>query len=121
MKTRNGIVIACAALIVLLGSTGLWLSGWFTGADDMTGMRLSNAATYQAGPYRVAVAINPEAPEVGDNQFMVMLSNTDGEPVTDASIKAFGEMAAMGAMPAMRAPADLDEIEPGVYLSLIHI
>lgn len=121
MNTRNKLLAIGAVIIVLAGSTGLWLSGWLVGGDDMSRMNLSDAATYQSGPFRVTVAINPQAPEVGENRFTVMLADSDGEPVSGASINAFGEMPAMGAMPAMRAPADLEELSPGLYAGPLYL
>ncbi len=81
----------------------------------MSDMKLTDATTYKSGPFRVTVAINPTAPEVGKNQFTVKVADSSRNPVTGASIKAFGEMAAMATMAAMRAPADLEEVEPGLY------
>jgi Cu(I)/Ag(I) efflux system membrane fusion protein len=79
------------------------------------GVMADDAPVYQSGPYRVSVAVNPEAPTVGDNKLMVKVMDAQGNPVADAQIEAFGQMAAMGAMPAMRAPANLKQVAPGEY------
>ncbi|MBA3562591.1 MAG: efflux RND transporter periplasmic adaptor subunit, partial [Gammaproteobacteria bacterium] len=75
----------------------------------------SDMPMYRAGPFHVGVEVDPASPEVGDNRLTVVVQDTGGEPVSDASIRAAAEMAAMGAMPAMRAPAELEEIAPGRY------
>src|SRR5690606_38646689 len=62
------------------------------------------------------VAVAPEAPVGGSNTLTVRLQDTQGNPVSDATIRAVAEMPAMGAMPAMRAPAETHETSPGVYV-----
>lgn len=69
---------------------------------------------YRAGHFEVGVKTEPETPRVGDNRLIVEVRDADGKPVS-ASINAYAEMPAMGAMPAMRAPADLRETAPGRY------
>jgi Cu(I)/Ag(I) efflux system membrane fusion protein len=71
---------------------------------------------YEAGPFRLAVWVQPETPTVGENRLFLSLQDREGDPIADASIKAVATMPAMGAMPAMQAPADLEEIEPGLYV-----
>lgn len=69
-----------------------------------------------AGPFKVAVTIQPETPQVGKNTVQIQVKDQDGKPVTGAIVRSVGEMPAMGAMPAMYAQADIREIEPGIYL-----
>ena len=70
---------------------------------------------YRSGPYRLDVSIEPATPRVGENVLSVVLRNADGEPLENAEIKVVAEMPAMGAMPAMQAPAEMMQIEPGLY------
>ena len=76
---------------------------------------LSVSAAYQSGPFQLGVEIDPKTPRVGENDLTLVLLDDSGEPVSGAAIKAVAEMPAMGAMPAMQAPADMQEIEPGLY------
>lgn len=80
-------------------------------SSDPTGLQ----PTYRAGPFNLGVEVIPETPAVGENHLRVRLEDREGEPVRGASIRAVAEMPAMGTMPAMQAPADMREIEPGVY------
>lgn len=70
---------------------------------------------YAAGPFRLDAQVAPAAPVVGKNTLTVRLQDAAGRPVRDATIRAVAEMPAMGAMPAMRAPAEMQETAPGVY------
>jgi len=70
---------------------------------------------YRAGGLDVGITTVPATPRVGDNRLIVELRTPDGEPVSDVAIEAYAEMPAMGAMPAMRAPADLEQVAPGRY------
>jgi len=69
---------------------------------------------YRAGDFEIGVITDPKTPRVGDNRLIVEVRDAAGNPVSTA-IDAFAEMPAMGAMPAMRAPADLKETAPGRY------
>lgn len=71
---------------------------------------------YRTGPFKLGVSISPEKPVVGDNTLQIILHTRDDKPVTGANISAIAEMPAMGSMPAMRAPAEMQETRPGVYV-----
>ncbi|MEQ9450972.1 MAG: efflux RND transporter periplasmic adaptor subunit [Pseudomonadales bacterium] len=73
-----------------------------------------NMPKYRAGDFEIGIVTDPETPRVGDNRLIVEVRDAEGKPVSTA-IDAFAEMPAMGAMPAMRAPADLKETSPGRY------
>lgn len=73
------------------------------------------ALPYRSGPYRLDVQVQPQTPKVGENTLTLRLQNQNGEPIRGASIRAVAEMPAMGTMPAMQAPAEMTEVEPGVY------
>ena len=115
MNTSIRKVLAVIALVLVFAGLGVgigFLRDKSGGGDSST---MNNATTYESGPFRVTISVNPSAPRVGKNQLTVKVADAQGDPVSGASIKAFGEMPAMGAMSAMRAPADLEEREPGMY------
>jgi Cu(I)/Ag(I) efflux system membrane fusion protein len=120
MKNLKFTLLIALPVVLIAGAIGFFGFRYFAGAG-MAPMNMADATTYESGPFRVTVDINPEAPQVGDNQFMVKVADAQGEPVTGASIKAYGEMAAMGAMASMRAPADLDEVQPGLYAGPLNL
>ncbi|MDZ7752901.1 MAG: efflux RND transporter periplasmic adaptor subunit [Gammaproteobacteria bacterium] len=70
---------------------------------------------YRSGPFHVGVEVVPTSPDVGENRLRVLLRTPLGEPARGATIRAVAEMPAMGTMPAMRAPAEMTEVEPGLY------
>lgn len=96
------------------GRQGLELAGGASKVAE-TSAGKENGYSYQAGPYRFDIDIVPEKPVVGKNTLTLRLANEQGKPIPDAKIRAVAEMPAMGAMPAMQAPADITEIEPGLY------
>lgn len=103
---------------LLLLVAGVWLGTQLTGGRDAPERTAADAAAplpYQAGPYRLDVRVTPEAPVVGENRLRIVLRDAAGEPVRQAQIRAVAEMPAMGAMPAMQAPAQMREVSPGVY------
>lgn len=76
---------------------------------------------YRAGGLEVGVTTVPATPRVGDNRLIVELHTPDGDPVSDVEVEAFAEMPAMGAMPAMRAPADLEQVAPGRFEGSVNL
>jgi len=71
---------------------------------------------FHSGDRQMAITPDPRTPKVGDNTLIIKLSDPQGNPATGLAIEAYAEMPAMGAMPAMRAPAGrLNEIAPGHY------
>lgn len=75
----------------------------------------SGMPRYRAGDLEIAVDIDPATAQVGDNKIMIEVRDAEGQPVQDIDIDAYAQMPAMGAMPAMRAPADLEKVSPGRY------
>ncbi len=80
--------------------------------DDVS---IENADFVTAGPFQVAVSVNPETPQVGKNHILIQVRDQQGQPVEGAKVRAVGEMPAMGAMPPMYAQADITETSPGIY------
>lgn len=100
------------------GRPGLELSSGGTPLQSGSAGSMASAdetLPYRSGPYRLDVQVQPQTPKVGENTLTLRLQNKDGTPVTGAAIRAVAEMPAMGTMPAMQAPAEMAETEPGVY------
>lgn len=119
---RNYLLVALVTIV--LGIIAGWIlpgeySGKFPDINFGVSMQDSNNTESMqmvtSGAYKIGIQINPETPEVGENKLTLSLSDQQGNPVSGADIKAYGEMAAMGAMQAMRAPASLQETSPGMY------
>ena len=68
-----------------------------------------------AGPYRVKVTVNPEKPKVGINQVKIKVEDDKGNAIRGAHLKTVAVMPSMGSMPAMYAPAEMQETSPGIY------
>ncbi len=75
----------------------------------------SNMPRYRTTGLEVGVMVDPATPKVGKNDLIIELSDPGGNPISGVTIEAFAEMPAMGAMSAMRAPADMEETAPGHY------
>ncbi|MBG56928.1 MAG: efflux transporter periplasmic adaptor subunit [Porticoccus sp.] len=111
--TRRTIFFSVAVIGLLVAGTLSLL--WLSGDDAATTDGPSRQAAYRAGPFQLGIELAPETPRVGENTLTLVLLDSSGQPVSGATIKAVAEMPAMGAMPAMQAPADMAEIEPGLY------
>ncbi len=70
---------------------------------------------FQVGDWRIAIWTNPETPRVGRNALIIELHDEQQNPITGIDVQAYAEMPAMGAMPAMRAPAGLEQTAPGRF------
>ncbi len=109
------LIISVGGVAVLL--LGIWLgTQFFASNNGATGAaKGSDTLPYRAGPFRLGVDVKPETPVVGENRLRIALQTAEGGPIESADIRAVAEMPAMGSMPAMRAPAQLSEVAPGVY------
>ncbi len=76
---------------------------------------------FTAGNLEIAIRTDPVIPKVGDNALIIDLRDLEGNPVIGAAVDAYAEMAAMGAMPAMRAPAGLQEVAPGRFEGAVNL
>ena len=72
--------------------------------DDMT----------VAGPYRIDVSLPGGTPTTGDNRLRIELHSVDGEPVTDAEVRAVAQMPEMPGMGAVEV-TDFRHTGGGVY------
>ena len=94
---------------------------WFGGnPNSLFGESQSRERTvvgpfHSAGPFKVAVDIDPDKPVVGENRISVVVQMQDGSPVGNAEVRAVAEMPAMGAMPAMQAAAQMKASGAGIY------
>ncbi len=113
-QTRIALDMATGRTGLQLASGGTPLQSGSSSSQPVTGAA-NGTLPYRSGPYRLDVQVQPRTPTVGENTLTIRLQNEDGEPVGGASIRAVAEMPAMGTMPAMQAPADMTEIEPGLY------
>jgi len=86
-----------------------------TAALTATNAAAEGEEYFDAGPYKVRVKVNPETIKVGRNQLTLWLLDESGKPLTNATLNAVAVMPAMGSMPAMYAPAEMVETEPGRY------
>lgn len=113
--TKKILMISAGGIAVLL--LGIWLGTQFSSNNGgPAGVAVApDGLPYQAGPFRLGVDVEPETPVVGENLLRVALQTADGEPVEGANIRAVAEMPAMGSMPAMQAPAQMNEVVPGIY------
>ena len=105
-------LVGILVLVTLTGGIYFILSEPET--EKSSAVTENNLFRYQAGGLEIGLATNPSTPRVGDNQLIVEIREPSGKPISVA-IDAFAEMPAMGAMPAMRAPIDLEAAAPGRY------
>lgn len=118
MKRPILFAAAAAGLIVLAGGSWLLLSDR---GDETPAATTSDMPRYRASGLEVGVTTDPATPRVGDNRLIVELRTPDGDPVPGVAIDAYAEMPAMGAMPAMRAPAGMEEVAPGRYAGSMNL
>ncbi len=104
--------VLVTGLLVVAGILSLL---WLPGDDRPATKGPSLEPAYQAGPFQLGIELDPKTPRVGKNTLTLVLADKESRPVSGAAIEAVAEMPAMGAMPAMQAPADMAEIEPGLY------
>lgn len=112
--SKKVLALGLAILLVITAGIGGWVL--LRDTDSNAGaVSLDQVPTYQSGQFFLSVAVSPETPAVGENRLIIRLTDANGDPVSGAAIKAVATMPAMGSMPAMHAPADLEETAPGRY------
>ncbi|MCZ6894810.1 MAG: FixH family protein, partial [Gammaproteobacteria bacterium] len=110
-------VVGTLTVVVLAGGAYFL----FSSPDDAPSMTMNDdMPRYRAGSLEIGVKTDPDTPRVGDNRLIVDVRDSNGAPVS-IKVEAYAEMPAMGAMPAMRAPADLKETAPGRYEGSINL
>ena len=107
------------SVLVVLILASLWAvqQDWASLLSSLASdeVAVANADFIDAGPFKIAVSVQPETPQVGKNHIVIQVRDPENQPLTGAKVRAVGEMPAMGAMPAMYAQADITETSPGVY------
>lgn len=112
---RTKLVFWATGLIVVFGlASGGWLLFSESDGDPEVDQARDTMPRYRAGALEVGVMTDPATPTVGDNRLIIEVRDANGDPVS-TEIDVYAEMPAMGAMPAMRAPADVEETAPGRY------
>ena len=112
MTMNRKLAIAGTATVLMAGA--LWIFDFNTG-NEKTLSRDDSLAWFQSGSFEVGVATVPNTPRVGENDLIVKVRLADGKPASNVEVSAYAEMPAMGAMQAMRAPADLLETTGGRF------
>jgi len=115
MKSSKHVLLVVATLAIAALGGGLYF--FFTSADaDLTATATADKMPrYRAGDLEIAIDIDPGTARVGANKLMIEVRDAAGRPVNSVGIEAYAQMPAMGAMPAMRAPADLKPMGSGRY------
>ncbi len=109
-------LIAAITAVSIITAGAMLMFRWNDNAPDQTDApTTTDLPRFQTGNMHVGVVTDPPTPRVGDNTLIVEVTRPDGTPIDGAVVSAFAEMPAMGAMPAMRAPADLQVTAPGRF------
>jgi len=120
MKTNRQHFFNLFVVLIVIISAGLIYWNYLQGESAET-MGSDTLARFTSGPFEVGIAVDPSTPRVGDNKLTIEVRDSDGTKIKNVKIEAFAEMPAMGAMPAMRAPADLKENADGGYIGNINL
>lgn len=112
MITRNKLVLTIFGAVLLVAV--IWLAVPIS-KDTMPSSGDDALTWFESGPFEVGVAIVPDTPRIGENDVIVKVRLADDTPASDVDVEAYAEMPAMGAMPAMRSPADLVETSGGQF------
>jgi membrane fusion protein, copper/silver efflux system len=114
--SKKSILALAAGVLVLISSIVSLITLLLVTEPTMPSAEAqASLPRYRAAGLEIGVATVPETPRVGDNRLIVKVQDGNGNPVPGLVIDAYAEMPAMGAMPAMRASADLKETAPGHY------
>ena len=114
MKHSTQLLWLVGILVLVILTGGIYFLLYGPSTKKSSAVAENNMFRYQAGELEIGLATNPSIPRVGDNELIIEVRDSNGNPVSGA-IDAYAEMPAMGAMPAMRATVDLKETAPGRY------
>ena len=112
MTMNRKLAIAGIATVLVAGI--LWILDFRSGSEETLSPD-DSLAWFRSGSFEVGVATVPNTPRVGENDLIVKVRLANGKPASNVRISAYAEMPAMGAMQAMRAPADLLETTSGRF------
>lgn len=91
------------------------------GISTTTSAGDSGMPRYRTDDLEIAIDIDPRTARVGDNKIVIEIHDADDSLVPGIEVTAFAQMPAMGAMSAMRAPADLKETAPGRFEGSVNL
>lgn len=120
MKRSKKLLWLVGILVLVALTGGIYFILYGTSTKKSSAVAVNNMFRYQVRGLEIGLAINPSIPRVGDNELIIEVRDSNGNPVSVA-IDAYAEMPAMGAMPAMRAPTDLKEIASGRYVGTMNL
>ncbi len=103
-----------------LAATVLWIAVFNPNESEVISLD-DSLAWFESGAFEVGVATIPGTPLVGENDLIVKVRLADGKPASNVEVSAYAEMPSMGAMPAMRAPADLVETTSGQFEGAVEL
>jgi Cu(I)/Ag(I) efflux system membrane fusion protein len=112
MTISKTLAIAGLSMLTLMVAIAVF---FMRSADDNVPPYDERYSWFESGPFEIGIAVIPDTPRVGENDLLVALRLPSGGAATGASISAYAEMAAMGSMSAMRAPADLAPTSVGQF------
>lgn len=115
LNTRMTLSAVFVATLVVIAGVYVTNRSTIESTENNTAVNNKPMSRFAAGNLEIAIRTDPGIPKVGDNALIIDLRDRDGNPVIGAEVDAYAEMAAMGAMPAMRAPAGLQEVAPGRF------
>jgi len=118
---RRALISGIGVAVLALASIAIYVATRGAGSAGSEAASTSSMPRYLAAGLEVGITTTPGVPRVGDNRLVVELRTPEGNPVSVVAIEAYAEMPAMGAMPAMRAPADLEQVAPGRYEGAMHL
>ena len=70
----------------------------------------------RAGDLEVALSVDPDPPQTGDNRLLVTLADAASKPVSGAVLAFVWDMPAMGSMPEMKGTGNVTARGPGQYV-----
>ena len=107
--------------IVILLLAGSALGAWYWKSSPRAQTPVAAGTSISAGAYQLRFNIEPETPQVGMNQVTLEVRDRNGQNMAGARVEIGANMAAMGTMSAMHAPAELREDAPGMYRGTLEL
>ena len=87
----------------------------------MGGCGKREGEAHKLGNLSVSFWVVPDPPSVGENEFKVKLTDTGGQPVTNASVIIKYFMPAMAGMPAMGSELEAEHSAEGLYTVILNL
>jgi Cu(I)/Ag(I) efflux system membrane fusion protein len=118
---RSTILLSAGIAALITAGAVIYLFQSGPAPEQSATARASDMPRYRAGNLEIAIDIEPRTARVGRNRIMIEVRDSEGNPASDIDVNAFAQMPAMGAMPAMRAPAGLQQTRPGRYEGSVNL